>query len=63
MALNDSFGNIQDLNEKSISLRSLGGSIVSRLKLKRIDGRAHNNWSLWLLIWPNAGKLTRTGLD
>ncbi|KAJ3428411.1 hypothetical protein M0812_25205 [Anaeramoeba flamelloides] len=40
----------QDLKEKSLSERSLGGSINASLKLKGIDGRAHNKWSLWLLI-------------
>ncbi|KAG8380494.1 hypothetical protein BUALT_Bualt06G0021200 [Buddleja alternifolia] len=33
--------------EKSKSLGS-GGSMVARLKLKRIDERAHQEWSLWL---------------
>ena len=34
-------------NEKSKSLGS-GGSMVARLKLKGIDGRAHQEWSLRL---------------
>ncbi|PPD67377.1 hypothetical protein GOBAR_DD35755 [Gossypium barbadense] len=33
--------------EKSKSLSS-GGSMVARLKLKGIDGRHHQEWSLWL---------------
>ena len=33
--------------EKSKSLGS-GGSMVARLKLKEIDGRAHQEWSLRL---------------
>ena len=33
--------------EKSKSLGS-GGSMVARLKLKGIDGRAHQEWSLRL---------------
>lgn len=32
--------------EKSKFLGS-GGSMVAKLKLKRIDGRTHKKWSLW----------------
>ena len=33
-------------SEKSKFLHS-GGSMVAKLKLKRIDGRTHKKWSLW----------------
>ena len=36
-----------DLSE-SIKSMSSGGSMVARLKLKGIDGRAHQEWSLRL---------------
>ena len=34
--------------EKLIKLLGFGGSMVARLKLKGIDGRAHQEWSLRL---------------
>ena len=39
---------LQHLEEKSIKCMGFGGSMVARLKLKGIDGRAHQEWSLRL---------------
>ncbi len=40
-----------------------GGSMVARLKLKGIDGRAPQRSGACGLIWPNTGKLTRSRLS
>ena len=39
---------LQHLREKSSECMGFGGSMVARLKLKGIDGRAHQEWSLRL---------------